>query len=78
MAFIGRNGAGKTTTIKSMFNLVHPDGGGIDYFGMPLIGNEQAVKQRIKHLLSDFGLNEINTFSFVSKCKSSTFNCDKI
>ncbi|MBQ6476387.1 MAG: phenylalanine--tRNA ligase subunit beta [Clostridia bacterium] len=26
----------------------------------------QAVKQRIKHLLSDFGLNEINTFSFVS------------
>lgn len=25
--FIGRNGAGKTTTIKSMLNLVHPDGG---------------------------------------------------
>ena len=45
--FIGRNGAGKTTTIKSMFNLVHPDGGEVVYFGSPLLGHEQAVKQRI-------------------------------
>ncbi|MCQ2567691.1 MAG: ABC transporter ATP-binding protein [Mogibacterium sp.] len=45
--FIGRNGAGKTTTIKSMLNMVHPDGGDIEYFGMPLRGNEAAIKQRI-------------------------------
>jgi ABC-2 type transport system ATP-binding protein len=45
--FIGRNGAGKTTTIKSMFNLIHPDGGEIDYFGKPLIGNEKEIKKRI-------------------------------
>ena len=45
--FIGRNGAGKTTTIKSMLNLIHPNGGGIDYFGMPLAGNEAQVKKRI-------------------------------
>lgn len=45
--FIGRNGAGKTTTIKSMFNLIHPDSGEIEYFGRPLIGNEQEIKQRI-------------------------------
>ena len=45
--FIGRNGAGKTTTIKSILNLVHPDGGEIEYFGMPLRGNEAAVKKRI-------------------------------
>ena len=45
--FIGRNGAGKTTTIKSMLNLVHPDGGEIDYFGMPLLGNEAEIKKRI-------------------------------
>ena len=45
--FIGRNGAGKTTTIKSMLNLVHPNGGEIDYFGMPLAGNEAAIKKRI-------------------------------
>ena len=45
--FIGRNGAGKTTTIKSMLNLIHTDSGGICYFGMPLIGNETEIKQRI-------------------------------
>lgn len=45
--FIGRNGAGKTTTIKSMLNLVHPDSGEIDYFGMPLAGNEKEIKKRI-------------------------------
>ena len=45
--FIGRNGAGKTTTIKSMLNLVHPDGGKISYFGKPLIGNEEEIKRRI-------------------------------
>lgn len=45
--FIGRNGAGKTTTIKAMLNLVHPDGGEIEYFGMPLRGNEAEIKKRI-------------------------------
>ena len=45
--FIGRNGAGKTTTIKSMLNLIHTDSGEIDYFGMPLKGNETEIKQRI-------------------------------
>lgn len=45
--FIGRNGAGKTTTIKSMLNLVHPTSGEISYFGLPLMGNEAEIKQRI-------------------------------
>ncbi|MDD4200223.1 MAG: ABC transporter ATP-binding protein [Eubacteriales bacterium] len=45
--FIGRNGSGKTTTIKSMLNLVHPDGGEMYYFGLPLSGNEADIKQRI-------------------------------
>ncbi len=45
--FIGRNGAGKTTTIKSMLNLVHPDGGEVCYFGKPLAGNETEAKKRL-------------------------------
>ena len=45
--FIGRNGAGKTTTIKSILNLVHPDGGEISYFGMPLVAHEADIKKRI-------------------------------
>ena len=45
--FIGRNGAGKTTTIRSMLNLIHPDGGKISFFGMPVAGNETEIKKRI-------------------------------
>ena len=45
--FIGRNGAGKTTSIKAMLNLIHPDSGLISYFGMPFVGNEAKIKQRI-------------------------------
>ncbi len=45
--FIGRNGAGKTTTIKSMLNMVHPDGGTIRYFGIPFLGHEADIKKRI-------------------------------
>ena len=51
--FIGRNGAGKTTTIKSMLNLVHPDGGSVLYFGKPLLGNETEIK---KHIGSSTGV----------------------
>ena len=45
--FIGRNGAGKTTAIKSMLNLIHIDSGDVCYFGLPLLGNETGIKQRI-------------------------------
>lgn len=45
--FIGRNGAGKTTTIKSMLNLIHPDDGMVQYFGIPLISHESEIKQRL-------------------------------
>lgn len=34
MGLIGKNGAGKTTTLKSILNLVRPDGGTIEMFGM--------------------------------------------
>ena len=47
MGFIGRNGAGKTTTLKSIMNIVHPDGGSIRYFGREFAGSEHAVKQRV-------------------------------
>lgn len=45
--FVGRNGAGKTTSIKSILNLVHPDGGEIRYFGKPLCENEAEIKKHI-------------------------------
>lgn len=45
--FIGRNGAGKTTTIKAMLNMIHPDGGEVSFFGLPLYENETEIKKRI-------------------------------
>lgn len=50
MGFVGRNGAGKTTTLKSMLNLVHPDGGSVKMFGMDFIPNELAIKQKISFM----------------------------
>lgn len=47
MGFIGRNGAGKTTTLKSLLNLVHPDSGEIEFFGMNFAESESEIKQRI-------------------------------
>ena len=44
---MGRNGAGKSTTIKSLLNLVHPDSGEIEFFGLDIKKNEQAIKQKI-------------------------------
>lgn len=45
--FIGRNGAGKSTTLRSMFGLVHPDSGAVEFFGSPFHGHEAEVKQRV-------------------------------
>ena len=47
MGLIGRNGAGKTTTLKSIFNLVHPDGGEIRAFGLSMPEDEREIKRRI-------------------------------
>ena len=55
MGFIGRNGAGKTTTLKSLLNLVHPDSGAIEFFGLGLFGNESKIKQKIGYVVSTDG-----------------------
>ena len=47
MGLIGRNGAGKTTTLKSLFHLVHPDGGKVRVFGMDMPEREREIKPRV-------------------------------
>lgn len=47
MGLIGTNGAGKTTTLKSMLNLVRPDGGTIELFGRNFMEHEESCKQGI-------------------------------
>ena len=55
MGCIGRNGAGKTTTLKSLLNLVSPDSGTIDFFGLSLKGNEAQIKQKVGYVVSTDG-----------------------
>lgn len=46
MGLIGKNGAGKSTTLKSILNLVSPDGGRTELLGMPFPAQETACKQK--------------------------------
>lgn len=47
MGFIGPNGSGKTTTIHTIMNLIPKSSGEIKIFGLPLEGNEKAIRERI-------------------------------
>ena len=47
MGFIGPNGAGKTTTIKSMLNMITPDSGEINIFGMDNKENSLLINEQI-------------------------------
>jgi ABC-2 type transport system ATP-binding protein len=45
MGLIGQNGAGKTTTLKGILNLVTPDDGSVQMFGVDFFRHEQRCKQ---------------------------------
>lgn len=45
--FIGANGAGKTTTMKLIMNLLQPDEGEVNVFGLNYAIHEKEIKDRI-------------------------------
>lgn len=51
MGFIGANGAGKSTTLKALMNIVHPDGGRVEFFGKDMSEHEVDIKQHIGFLM---------------------------
>jgi len=57
---IGRNGAGKSTTLNCLTGLAAADAGSISFFGLPLVGNELAIRQRMAFMCGgvDYYLNK--------------------
>jgi len=53
MGFVGSNGAGKTTVIKSILNLINPDGGSIKIFGEESHKNSTKLKDRLGFVFED-------------------------
>ena len=48
--FIGANGAGKTTTMRLIMDLIRPDSGGVQVFGLDARRDSLAVKRRVGYL----------------------------
>jgi ABC-2 type transport system ATP-binding protein len=53
--FLGPNGAGKTTTIRTLLDLLHPDAGRAQIFGLDSRRDSVAIRARLGNLPGDFG-----------------------
>lgn len=72
--FIGRNGAGKSTTLNSLFNIVHPDSGGIRFFGMDIAGHEREIKQSVGFVSSGVDYYQKKRLKVISSVTASFYS----
>ena len=57
-ALVGPDGAGKTTLIRLVAGLFSPDGGTLNVLDIDVVGQPQAVQDRIGYMPQKFGLYE--------------------
>ena len=58
MGFIGQNGAGKTTTINTILNIVEPDSGTVNVFGLDHIKDEYEIKKNIAAVFDELPFDD--------------------
>lgn len=64
--FLGPNGAGKTTTIRILLDLLRPDSGRIELFGLEARKNSYPIRKQIGYLPGEFSANEhLSALAFV-------------
>lgn len=71
--FIGRNGAGKSTTLKCLEGAVHPDGGTIEYFEKPYLGNEDTIKEQVGFELNSADFYRTKRLSLIANVTSKFY-----
>ena len=58
MGFVGQNGAGKSTTINTILNIIKPDEGSINIFGLDHIKEENTIKKDISAVFDELPFHE--------------------
>lgn len=76
-AFIGQNGAGKSTTINMIANLLKPDQGEIELFGLNYEQNANEIKRKIAFVFQDSLLDKLLTVQENLLLRASLFNISK-
>ena len=64
--FVGPNGAGKTTTLKILATLLRPHHGGVQVFGLDLVGDYKRVRQRLGFMPDHFSMyRQMTVFEYL-------------
>lgn len=74
MGIIGPNGAGKSTTIKLIMNLIRPDGGQVEVFGLTYNKHEKRIKNRIGYVGEEQYFYENKSVAWTGKFVSQYYD----
>jgi ABC-type multidrug transport system ATPase subunit len=74
--FLGQNGAGKSTTMRMLLTLIQPTAGTINFFGLPLHDNSNAILAKVGAVIEKpdvykylSAYDNLQLFAKLSNCK---------
>ncbi|MBR1422972.1 MAG: ABC transporter ATP-binding protein [Ruminococcus sp.] len=74
MGFVGQNGAGKSTTINTILNIIKPDAGSINIFGLDHIKEENTIKKDISAVFDELPFHEELNANQLNKVLKNIFS----